>query len=43
MISGYNTQYGNTAKASVVANRLNVVATLPKPFSVSAVRSILSL
>ncbi len=43
VISGYNSQYGNTARTAAATNGLDVVATLSKPFSVSAVRSILSL
>ena len=43
VISGYNAHYGSTAKTAAASNGLNVVATLSKPFSVSAVRSILSL
>ena len=43
IISGYNAHYANPAKTAAASTGLNVVATLSKPFSVSAVRSILSL
>lgn len=43
VISGYNAHYANSAKATAEGTGLDVVATLSKPFSVSAVRSILSL